>query len=153
MAAGPYSRLAEIGLRLPTVNPPKGVYVPAVRTGSHVAVSGQVPMVDGALVATGTVGAGITPEQASDLARLCTLSALAAIDTAAGLNAVVQVVRVVGYVASAEGFTQQDMVMDGASNMLTAVFGDQGRHARSCVGVAVLPLNSPVEVEILVEIS
>lgn len=153
MSVDPRARLAELGLRLPCVSPPKGAYVPAVRSGYHVYVSGQVPMMDGELIATGRVGAEVTPERASELSQRCALAALAAIDTVVGLDKVVRVVKVVGYVSSAEGFTGQPGVVDGASDLFVAVFGDAGRHARSSVGVADLPLGSPVEVEVLVEIA
>lgn len=153
MSGDPYARLAELGIQLPDVSPPKGAYVPAVRTGSHVYVSGQVPMVDGGLIATGKVGADVTPEQAYQLSRRCALAALAAIDAVAGLGKLVRVVKVVGFVASADGFTGQPGVVDGASDLFVEVFGDAGRHARSAVGVAELPLGAPVEVEVVVEVA
>ena len=128
-------------------------YVPAVRTGNYVYTSGQLPMVDGSLVATGKVGAEITAEQAKDLARICALNALAAVKAEVGdLAAVRRVVKVVGFVASAPDFTGQPGVINGASELLGEVFGDRGVHARSAVGVAVLPLDAPVEVELLVEV-
>jgi enamine deaminase RidA (YjgF/YER057c/UK114 family) len=147
------ARLAELGLSLPPVAPPAGSYVPAVRSGSHVYTSGQLPIADGAVLATGKVGAEITPEQAKDLAARCALNALAAIDSVVGLDAVARVVKVVGFVASAPGFTGQPGVVNGASELFGAVFGDAGVHARSAVGVAELPLNSPVEVEVIVELA
>ncbi len=149
----PHARLAELGLTLPTVTPPLAAYVPAVRTGRYVYVSGQVPMADGALLATGKVGAEITPEHARELAARCALNALAAVDALVGLAQVVQVVKVVGFVASAPGFTGQPAVINGASELFGAVFGDAGRHARSAVGVAELPLGAPVEVEVIVELA
>jgi enamine deaminase RidA (YjgF/YER057c/UK114 family) len=149
----PHAKLTELGLQLPGVSPPKGAYIPAVRSGNHVYVSGQVPMQDGNLVATGKVGADITPEYANELCRRCALAALAAIDDVAGLANVVRVVRVVGYIASANGFTGQPGVLNGASDLFLAVFGDAGQHARSVVGVAELPLGAPVEVEVTVEVS
>ncbi len=149
---GVHERLAELGLTLPCVVPPLAAYVPAVRTGSLVFTSGQLPMVDGALPAVGKVGALVTPEQAKDLARLCTLNALAAIDALVGLDAVVRVVKVVGFVASTADFTGQPAVVNGASELLGEVFGEAGRHARSAVGVASLPLDTPVEVELVVEV-
>jgi enamine deaminase RidA (YjgF/YER057c/UK114 family) len=149
---GVHERLAELGLTLPGVVPPVAAYVPAVRTGSLVFTSGQLPMVDGALPAVGKVGALVTPEQAKDLARLCTLNALAAIDALVGLDAVVRVVKVVGFVASTADFTGQPAVVNGASELLGEVFGEAGRHARSAVGVASLPLDTPVEIELVVEV-
>jgi enamine deaminase RidA (YjgF/YER057c/UK114 family) len=149
----PSARLAELGLSLPAVVPPVAAYVPAVRSGAYVYTSGQLPVVDGALPATGKVGVEIAPERAKELARTCALNALAAIDALVGLDAVVRVVKVVGFVASAPDFTGQPGVINGASEFLGEVFGDAGRHARSAVGVAVLPLDSPVEVELVVEIA
>jgi enamine deaminase RidA (YjgF/YER057c/UK114 family) len=146
-------RLAELGLALPEVVPPVAAYVPAVRNGSMVWTSGQLPMVNGQLVATGLVGSDVTPEDAKDLARTCALNALAAVASVADLDDVVRVVKVVGFVASADGFYGQPGVINGASELLGDVFGEAGRHARSAVGVAVLPLNAPVEVEVVVEVS
>ena len=146
-------RLAELGLTLPAVVPPLASYVPAVRTGSLVFTSGQLPMVDGALVASGKVGAEVSPEQAKELAATCALNALAAIDALVGLESVVRVVKVVGFVASTPDFTGQPGVVNGASELLGAVLGDVGVHARSAVGVAALPLDAPVEVEVVVEVS
>jgi enamine deaminase RidA (YjgF/YER057c/UK114 family) len=146
------ARLAELGLELPAVTPPLAAYVPAVRTGQHVYVSGQLPMADGALLSTGKVGADVTPERAKELAARCALNALAAIDNLVGLEHVVRVVKVVGFVASAEGFTGQPAVINGASEFFGAVFGEAGRHARSAVGVSELPLGAPVEVEVVVEV-
>jgi enamine deaminase RidA (YjgF/YER057c/UK114 family) len=151
--ADPRARLAELGLELPTVTPPLAAYIPAVRSGKLVYVSGQVPMVDGELLATGKVGAEVSAEQAKELAARCALNAIAAIDSLVGLERVVKVVKVVGFVASAEGFTGQPGVINGASEFLGAVFGEAGRHARSAVGVAELPLGAPVEVEVIVEIT
>jgi len=145
-------RLAELGLTLPGVAAPVAAYVPAVRSGDHVYTSGQLPMVDGSLAQTGKVGADVTPEQGKELARTCALNALAAIDALVGLDAVKRVVKVVGFVASADGFTGQPAVVNGASELLGAVFGDAGQHARSAVGVAELPLGAPVEVELIVEV-
>lgn len=146
-------RLAELGLELPAVTPPLAAYVPAVQTGPYVYVSGQVPMVDGKLAATGKVGAEVSPEQAKELAARCALNGIAAVDALVGLERVVKVVKVVGFVASAPGFTGQPGVINGASELLAQVFGEAGRHARSAVGVAELPLGAPVEVEMIVEIS
>ncbi len=146
-------RLAELGLSLPPVARPVAAYLPAVRSGSLVWTSGQLPMVDGALVATGKVGAEVDPDAAPELARICTLNALAAVAAEVGdLAAVRRIVKVVGYVASAPGFTGQPQVVNGASELLGQVFGDAGAHARSAVGVAVLPLDAPVEVELVAEV-
>ena len=144
-------RLAALGLVLPEVVAPVAAYVPAVRTGNLVFTSGQLPMVDGQLPAVGKVGALVSPEQAKDLARTCALNALAAIDALVGLDAVVRVVKVVGFVASTPDFTGQPAVINGASELLGEVFG--GQHARSAVGVAALPLDAPVEVELVVEVA
>jgi enamine deaminase RidA (YjgF/YER057c/UK114 family) len=151
--SAPGERLRELGLTLPSVATPAGAYVPARRSGSLVFTAGQVPFVDGVMAATGKVGAEITPEQGYELARTCTLNALAAVDDLVGLDAVAGVVKVVGFVASAPGFTGQPGVINGASELLGAVFGEAGRHARSAVGVAELPLGAPVEVELVVELS
>ena len=150
---GARARLAELGLELPSVTPPLAAYLPAVRTGNHVYVSGQVPFVDGKLPLTGKVGAEVTTEQAKELAGRCALNALAAIDDLVSLENVVRVVKVVGFVASAEGFTGQPAVINGASEFFVSVFGEQGRHARSAVGVFELPLGAPVEVEVIVEVT
>jgi enamine deaminase RidA (YjgF/YER057c/UK114 family) len=147
-----HDRLAELGLELPPVVPPVAAYVPAVRTGDLVHTSGQLPMVAGSLPAVGKVGALVTPEQAKDLARTCALNGLAAIDALVGLDSVVRVVKVVGYVASVPEFTGQPGVVNGASELLGEVFGEAGQHARSAVGVAALPLDAPVEVELVVEV-
>jgi enamine deaminase RidA (YjgF/YER057c/UK114 family) len=151
--ASPGDRLRELGLTLPTVATPAGAYVPARRSGSLVFTAGQIPLVDGSLAATGRVGAEITAEQGYDLARTCALNALAAVDDLVGLDSVAGVVKVVGFVASAPGFTGQPGVINGASELLGAVFGEAGRHARSAVGVAELPLGAPVEVELVVELA
>jgi enamine deaminase RidA (YjgF/YER057c/UK114 family) len=147
-------RLAALGLSLPQVVPPLAAYVPAVRDGALVWTSGQLPMVDGTLAATGVVGAEVSAEQAADLARICALNALAAIKAEVGdLDAVERVVKVVGFVASAPEFTAQPAVVNGASTLLGEVFGEAGKHARSAVGVAALPLGAPVEVELIVRVS
>ncbi|MFG1804965.1 RidA family protein [Streptomyces sp. NPDC049040] len=147
------ARLAELGLTLPEVVPPLAAYQPAVRSGDHVFTSGQLPMVDGKLPATGKVGADVTAEQAKELARVCALNALAAVKSVAGdLDRIARVVKVVGFVASDPAFTGQPGVVNGASELLGEVLGDKGVHARSAVGVAVLPLDAPVEVEIQVEL-
>ena len=145
-------RLAELGLTLPPVAAPVAAYVPAVVDGGLVWTSGQLPFVDGALPATGVVGdgEGLVPAQdAAQLARLCALNALAAIGSVADLDDVRRIVKVVGFVASAPGFAGQPSVVNGASELLGQVFGDAGRHARSAVGVAALPLGAPVEVEVV----
>ena len=150
----PQQRLAELGLTLPPVPAPVAAYIPSVRTGSLVYTSGQLPMVDGALTMTGKVGAEVTPEQAKDLARTAALNAIAAVAAEVGdLGSVRRIVKVVGYVASAPEFTGQPAVVNGASELLGEVFGDAGRHARSAVGVSVLPLDAPVEVELIVEVA
>jgi len=147
-------RLASLGLVLPAVATPIGTYVPALRHGELIYSSGQLPIVDGALLATGLVGerAGdVTPERAIECARAATLNAIAAVaQVAGGLDAIASVVRVTGYVASAPGFTAQPAVVNGASGLLGEVFGEAGRHARSAVGVAALPMGAPVEIEIVV---
>jgi enamine deaminase RidA (YjgF/YER057c/UK114 family) len=147
------SRLTELGLVLPPVATPAGAYLPAVRSGSLVFTAGQLPMINGALAATGKLGAAIDPARGPELARICALNALAAVDGLVGLDAVVQVVKVVGFVASAPGFTAQPAVVNGASQLLGEVFGTAGGHARSAVGVAELPLDAPIEVELIVEVS
>lgn len=148
-----YARLHELGIVVPPVVPPVAAYVPAVQTGNHVYVSGQLPMVDGKLPAAGLVGAEVTAEQAKELARVAAVNVLAAVEALVGLGRVVRVVKIVGFVASAPGFTGQPAVVNGASELFVEVFGDAGRHARSAVGVAVLPLNTPVEVEAILEIA
>ncbi len=147
-------KIAELGLKLPEVVPPLATYQPAVRSGSYVFTSGQLPMVDGALPATGKVGAEVSPEQAKELAATCALNALAAVKSVIGdLDKIRRVVKVVGFVASAPEFTGQPGVLNGASELLGEILGDKGVHARSAVGVAVLPIDAPVEVEIQVEIA
>jgi enamine deaminase RidA (YjgF/YER057c/UK114 family) len=149
----PSERLSELGIALPLVPTPAGAYVPARRTGSLVFTAGQVPMVDGKPAALGKLGAEIDVDEGYRLARICALNALAAVDALVGLDAVTGVVKVVGFVASAPGFTGQPAVINGASDVLGEIFGDAGRHARSAVGVAELPLGVPVEVELVVELS
>ena len=146
------ARLKELGIELPEVAKPLASYVPAVRSGNLVYTSGQLPMQAGKLAATGKLGDDVTPEQGKALARICTLNALAAVDSLVGIDTVTQVVKVVGFVASAPGFNGQPGVVNGASHLLAEVFGDHGSHARSAVGVAELPLDSPVEVELVVEV-
>jgi enamine deaminase RidA (YjgF/YER057c/UK114 family) len=146
------AKLAELGVVLPPVVPPVAAYVPAVRSGNYVYTSGQLPMRDGALAATGKVGAEVSAEDAKDLAKQCAINALAAIDALVGIDNVVKIVKVVGFVASEPSFTGQPVVINGASEFFGQVFGDAGAHARSAVGVAVLPLDAPVEVEVIVEV-
>ena len=150
------ARLAELGIDLPAVVPPVAAYVPAVRGGPFVYTSGQLPMVSGAIVQTGKVGEGhglVPPEDAKKLAEICALNAIAAVKGIVGdLDKVTQVVKLVGFVASDPAFTGQPGVINGASELMGKAFGDAGIHARSAVGVAVLPLDAPVEVEILVEV-
>lgn len=148
------ARLDSLGLTLPEVVAPLAAYVPAIRSGRHVYTAGQLPMVDGALPLTGKVGAEVTEEQAKELARTCAVNALAAVKSQVGdLDRVVRVVKVVGFVASAPDFTGQPGVVNGASELLGEVLAEKGVHARSAVGVAVLPLNAPVEVEMQVEVA
>ncbi|MBV9057909.1 MAG: RidA family protein [Pseudonocardiales bacterium] len=146
------ARLAELGLVLPPVATPAGVYLPAVRSGSLVFTAGQLPLVGGVVAATGKLGAEIDTSQGQQLAETCVLNALAAVHDLVGLDAVVRVVKVVGYVASVPGFTAQPAVLNGASELLGKIFGQAGTHARSAVGVAELPLGAPVEIELVVEV-
>lgn len=146
-------RLAELGISLPTVAAPVAAYVPAIQTSNQVWTSGQLPFVDGQLPATGKVGAEVSAEDAEKLARAAALNALAAIDALVGIDKVTRVLKIVGFVASADDFSGQPAVINGASNLMGEVFGEAGAHARSAVGVAELPLNSPVEVEVIVEIA
>ncbi len=145
-------RLTELGLVLPPVATPAGMYVPAVRSGALVFTAGQLPLVGGVLAATGKLGAEIDTAFGRELARTCVLNALAAVDGVVGLDAVVRVVKVVGFVASAPGFTAQPAVLNGASELLGELFGAAGAHARSAVGVAELPMGAPVELELVVEV-
>ena len=149
----PEERLEELGLSVPGVAAPVAAYIPAIRSGSHVYTSGQLPMRDGRLLHTGAVGGVVSQAEAVECARQCALNALAAIKAEVGeLAAVKQIVKVVVFVASTPDFTNQPLVANGVSELLGEVFGDAGRHARSAVGVAVLPLHAPVEVELLVEV-
>ncbi|WEH40505.1 RidA family protein [Streptomyces sp. NBC_01218] len=153
MAGAVEARIAELGLTLPAVVPPLATYQPAVRSGVYVYTSGQLPMVEGRLGVTGKVGGEVTAEEAKELARVCALNALAAVKSVVGdLDRIARVVKVVGFVASAPDFTGQPGVVNGASELLGEVLGDKGVHARSAVGVAVLPLDAPVEVEIQIEL-
>jgi enamine deaminase RidA (YjgF/YER057c/UK114 family) len=146
------ARLRELGVELPEVAKPLAAYVPAVRTGNLVFTAGQLPLKDGRLVGSGKVGAGVSAEEAKELARVCAFNALAAVHALVGIDSVIRVVKVVGFVASAADFTGQPGVINGASEVFGEVFGDAGAHARSAVGVAELPLDAPVEVEIVVEV-
>lgn len=147
-------KLRELGLTPPGVVPPLAAYQPAVRSGAYVYTSGQLPLVEGKLPVTGKVGGEVTAEEAKDLARTCALNALAAVKSVVGdLDRIARVVKVTGFVASAPDFTGQPGVVNGASELLGAALGDKGVHARSAVGVAVLPMDAPVEVEILVELA
>jgi enamine deaminase RidA (YjgF/YER057c/UK114 family) len=147
-------RLTELGLTLPPAAQPVAAYLPAVRTGNHVYTSGQLPLADGKLQGVGKVGDGVTPDEAAALARTAALNALAAVASGAGsIDAITRVVKVTCFVASAPSFTGQAQVANGASELLIDVLGDAGRHARSAVGMAVLPLDSPVEVELIAEVA
>jgi enamine deaminase RidA (YjgF/YER057c/UK114 family) len=149
----PEERLGELGLSVPEVAAPVAAYVPAVRSGAHVFTSGQLPLREGTLITTGKVGAEVSLEEAVECAKQCALNAIAAVRAEVGeLSAVKRVVKVVAFVASAPDFTAQPKVANGASELLGTVFGDAGVHARSAVGVAALPLDAPVEVEITVEV-
>ena len=146
------ARLRELGIELPAVAAPVAAYVPAIQAGNQVWTSGQLPFVDGALPATGKVGAEVSEEDASRYARQCALNAIAAVDALVGIDNVARVLKVVGFVASDPAFTGQPAVINGASELMQEVFGEAGAHARSAVGVAVLPMDSPVEVELVVEL-
>ncbi len=147
-------RLRELGLSVPSVAAPVAAYVPAVRTGNYIFTSGQLPMQEGQLVCTGKVGADVTPEQAAECAQLSALNAIAAVKSEIGdLDKVVRIVKAVVFVSSTPEFTGQSKVANGASELFGNAFGAAGQHARSAVGVAALPLDSPVEVELIVEVS
>ena len=153
VSSTPEERLAELGLSVPDVAAPVAAYIPAVRSGQHVYTSGQLPLREGRLLMTGKVGSEVSAEQGVECARQCVLNALAAVRAELGdLSRVKRIVKVVAFVASAPDFTGQPGVANGASELLGEVFGDVGRHARSAVGVAVLPLDAPVEVELVVEV-
>jgi enamine deaminase RidA (YjgF/YER057c/UK114 family) len=150
----PEERLTELGLEVPEVAKPVAAYVPAVRTGNYIYTSGQLPMRSGELITTGKVGAGVSSEEAYACAQQCALNALAAVKSLVGdLSQVARVVKVVAFVASSTDFTGQPGVANGASELIGQVFGDAGQHARSAVGVPVLPLDAPVEVELIVEVA
>jgi enamine deaminase RidA (YjgF/YER057c/UK114 family) len=146
-------RLKELGFELPETVKPLAAYVPAVRTGNLVYTAGQLPLHGGDLSKPGKVGAEVTTAEAKGMARICAFNALSAVDSLVGIDAIVRIVKVVGFVASAPGFHGQPEVVNGASELFGEVFGDAGAHARSAVGVSELPLNSPVEVEIIVEVA
>lgn len=149
----PEERLAELGLAVPEVAKPVAVYIPAVRTGNYIFTSGQLPMKSGELMVTGKVGGEVTQDEAVACAQQCALNAIAAVKAEIGdLSLVKRIVKVVAFVASTPDFTGQPVVANGASELFGKVFGDAGVHARSAVGVPVLPLDAPVEVEILVEV-
>lgn len=153
MSDSPQDRLASLGLSLPRVAAPLAAYVPAVRTGAYVYTAGQLPLADGKLLMSGKLGAQVSTAEGAALARTCALNALAAVaSVTSGLSAVVRVVKVTGFVASAPDFTEQAQVLNGASELLLEVFGEAGRHARSAVGMAVLPFDAPVEVELTAEV-
>ncbi len=146
------AKLAELGLVLPVAAKPVAAYVPAIRTGNLVFTAGQLPVVDGALSASGKVGDKVSVDDAKKLAQICAVNALAAVETVADVNKIARVVRVVGYVNGVAGFTQQPAVINGASELFLHIWGEAGKHARSAVGVAELPLDAPVELELTVEI-
>jgi enamine deaminase RidA (YjgF/YER057c/UK114 family) len=153
MSHSAHEKLTAMGIALPSVAAPVAAYVPAVRSGSFVYTAGQLPLVDGDLLMTGKVGAEVSATEAAALARTCALNALAAVASVTGtLDAVSRIVKVTGFVASAPGFTDQSLVVNGASELLLEVFGESGRHARSAVGMAVLPFDAPVEVELIAEV-
>ena len=153
MSDPPEARLAALGLTLPPVAVPLAAYVPAVRSGPYVYTAGQLPLANGKLLMTGRVGAQVSVEEAASLARTCALNALAAVaSVTGGLSAVTRIVKITGFVASDPSFTGQPLVVNGASELLLEVFGEAGRHARSAVGMAVLPFDAPVEIELIAEV-
>lgn len=147
------ARLADLGLAVPDVAAPVADYVPAVRSGQHVFTAGQLPLAGGELLSVGKVGGEVSAEEAQECARQCALNAIAAVGSVADLDAVTRVVKATVFVASTPDFSGQPAVANGASELLGAAFGEAGRHARSAVGVPVLPLDAPVEVEIVVELA
>ncbi|MDN6236009.1 RidA family protein [Corynebacterium flavescens] len=147
------ARITELGFTLPAVVAPLAAYVPATQVGNQVWTSGQLPVADGALPATGKVGAEVSAKQAKEYAQIAALNALAAIDAEVGIDNVTRVIKVVGFVSSAPDFYEQAAVINGASELIGEIFGEAGAHARSAVGVAVLPKDSPVEIEVIVEFS
>lgn len=145
-------KISELGLTLPSVAPPAGSYLPSITSGNLVFTAGQIPLVEGKLAATGKVGSEISLDKAQELARICLLNGLAAVKSELGdLQRVKRIVKIVGFVSSDPSFTQQPQVINAASDLLAEIFGEAGRHARSAVGVAVLPLDAPVEIELIVE--
>jgi enamine deaminase RidA (YjgF/YER057c/UK114 family) len=147
------AKLAELGLTLPVAAKPVAAYVPAIRTGNLVFTAGQLPLVNGEMAGTGKVGGEVTVEEAKKLAEICALNCLAAVETVADVNKIIKVVRVVGYVNGIAGFSTQPAVVNGASELYLHIWGEAGKHARSAVGIAELPLNAPVEIELTVEIA
>ena len=147
------TKLEEMGLSVPVASIPLAAYLPAVRTGNLIFTAGQLPLIDGQIVATGKVGREVTAENGKRLAEVCALNCLAAVETLVPIEKIVRVVRVVGYVNGVTGFTNQPAVINGASELFVNLWGDAGKHARSAVGVAELPLDAPVEVELTVEVS
>ncbi len=147
------TKLEEMGLSVPVAPIPLAAYLPAVRTGNLIFTAGQLPLIDGQIVATGKVGREVTAENGKRLAEVCALNCLAAVETIVPLEKISRIIRVVGYVNSATGFTNQPVVINGASELFLNLWGDSGKHARSAVGVAELPLNAPVEIELTVEIT
>ena len=147
------AKLSEIGLTLPVAAKPVAAYVPAIRTGNIVFTAGQLPLVDGKIAETGKVGGPVSVDDAKELAKVCALNCLAAVETVADVNKIVKIVRVVGYVNGVAGFVSQPAVINGASELFLHIWGDTGKHARSAIGVAELPLDAPVEVELTVEIT
>jgi enamine deaminase RidA (YjgF/YER057c/UK114 family) len=146
------AKLAELGLTLPVAAKPVAAYVPAIRTGNIVFTAGQLPLVNGEMAGTGKVGSDVSIDDAKKLAEICALNCLAAVETVADVNKIVKVVRVMGYVNGIPGFTTQPAVVNGASELFLHIWGEAGKHARSAVGIAELPLNAPVEIELSVEI-
>ena len=147
------AKLAELGLELPVAPKPVAAYVPAIRTGNLVFTAGQLPLANGDMAGVGKVDGEITPERAKELAQICALNCLAAVETVADVNKITKIVRVVGYVNGAPGYVSQPAVVNGASELFVHIWGEAGKHARSAIGVAELPLDSPVEIELTVEIA
>lgn len=147
------AKLIELGLELPVAAKPVAAYVPAIRTGNLVFTAGQLPLVDGEMAGVGKVDGAVTPDRAKELAQICALNAIAAVATVADVNKISKIVRVVGYVNGVPGFVNAPQVVNGASELFLAIWGDEAKHARSAVGIAELPLNSPVEIELTVEIT
>ena len=147
------ARLQDLGLKIPVAAKPVAAYIPAIRTGNLIFTAGQLPLVDGQMAATGKVGSEVDMDEAKKLAEICALNCLAAVETILPIEKIVRIVRVVGYVNGAPGFTNQPAVINGASELFVNLWGESGKHARSAVGVAELPLNAPVEVELTVEVA